>query len=264
MTSRTTFERTFGGGQVDIGLFALRLGLALLIGGLMGLERQFHRRMAGTRTHALVAAGAAAFVMTAPLIPGDPSAQGRIVSYVVSGVGFLGAGVIFKEGGQVQGLNTAASIWCAAAVGTLSGLGFPLYAAVTAAGVLIVNAALRPLAYKFRANVSEEAPQVESRYLFEFACQGPDESKLRKLLLIRTDRGQVGLHGLHSEENQPDSGRLVKAELRTVRRDDHSIEELAVRFSLEQAVNSVRWHLLPVAEEGLRETEFRAERAAGA
>ena len=67
--------------------------------------------------------GAAAFVMCGLLLDNDPSARGRIVSYVVSRVGFLGAGVIFKDGANVRGLNTAATIWCSAAIGALTGLG---------------------------------------------------------------------------------------------------------------------------------------------
>src|SRR6202023_3811215 len=101
--------------------FVLRLGAALLMGVCVGLERQWRQRMAGSRTNALVAAGAAAFVMCGLLIDNDPSARGRIVSYVVSGVGFLGAGVIFKDGANVRGLNTAATIWLSAAIGALSG-----------------------------------------------------------------------------------------------------------------------------------------------
>jgi uncharacterized membrane protein YhiD involved in acid resistance len=100
--------------------FAIRLLLALAMGATVGLERQLRQRMAGTRTNALVAAGAAAFVMCGLLLDNDPSARGRIVSYVVSGVGFLGAGVIFKDGASVRGLNTAATIWCSAAIGALS------------------------------------------------------------------------------------------------------------------------------------------------
>src|ERR1700677_2158258 len=103
--------------------FAIRLWLAIGMGAIVGLERQWRQRMAGTRTNALVAAGAAAFVMCGLLLDNDPSARGRIVSYIVSGVGFLGAGVIFKDGANVRGLNTAAPIWCPAAIGALSGLG---------------------------------------------------------------------------------------------------------------------------------------------
>jgi putative Mg2+ transporter-C (MgtC) family protein len=78
-------------------LFALRLMSALLLGALVGLERQWRQRMAGTRTNALVAAGAAAFVMCGLLLDNDSSARGRIVSYVVSGVGFLGARASFLK-----------------------------------------------------------------------------------------------------------------------------------------------------------------------
>ena len=87
--------------------FTVHLAEALLLGAIVGMERQWRQRMAGTRTNALVAAGASAFVMAGSLLENDPSAPGRIASYVVSGVGFLGAGVIFKEGGNVRGLNTA-------------------------------------------------------------------------------------------------------------------------------------------------------------
>lgn len=104
--------------------------------------------MAGTRTNALVAGGAAGFVTSGTLVPGDPAAQGRIVSFVVSGVGFLGAGVIFKESTQVRGLNTAATIWCSAVVGVVTALGYFHYAAIVMAGVLLANTALRPLAYR--------------------------------------------------------------------------------------------------------------------
>jgi putative Mg2+ transporter-C (MgtC) family protein len=127
--------------------FATRFAVALVFGALIGLERQWRHRMAGTRTNALVAGGAAAFVKSGTLVPGDPSAQGRIVSYVVSGVGFLGAGVIFKESTQVQGLNTAATIWCSAAVGVVTALGYVYYAAIVMSGVLLTNIALRPLPY---------------------------------------------------------------------------------------------------------------------
>jgi putative Mg2+ transporter-C (MgtC) family protein len=82
--------------------FSLHLLAAIVMGASVGLERQWRQRMAGPRTNALVSAGAAAFVMCGLLLDDDPSARGRIVSYVVSGVGFLGAGVIFKDGANWQ------------------------------------------------------------------------------------------------------------------------------------------------------------------
>src|SRR5208337_964246 len=119
--------------------FLIRLGAALLMGLSVGLERQWRQRMAGTRTNALVAAGAAAFVMCGFMVRDDSRGEGQIVSYVVSGVGFLGAGVIFKDAGSVRGLNTAATLWCSAAIGAISGLGRPLNALILAGAVLVTN-----------------------------------------------------------------------------------------------------------------------------
>jgi putative Mg2+ transporter-C (MgtC) family protein len=128
--------------------FLLRLGSALLLGTIVGLGRQWRQRMAGTRTNALVSIGASAFVMCAFLVRDTSRSEAQIVSYVVSGVGFLGAGVIFKDSGSVKGLNTAATIWCSAAIGATCGLGYLQYAATVAAVVLLTNTVLRPLAYR--------------------------------------------------------------------------------------------------------------------
>jgi putative Mg2+ transporter-C (MgtC) family protein len=103
----------------------LRLGAAVLMGAVVGLERQWRQRMAGTRTNALVVAGASAFVMCAFMVRDTSRSEAQIVSYVVSGVGFLGAGVIFKDSGSVRGLNTAATLWCSAAIGAISRVGEP-------------------------------------------------------------------------------------------------------------------------------------------
>ena len=106
------------------------------------------QRTAGTRTTALVAAGASAFVMAGLLLDGDPSGRGRIASYVVSGVGFRGADVISKDSGNVRGLNTAATIWCSAAIGGVTRLSAPPFALILAVGVIFTNTVLRLLAYR--------------------------------------------------------------------------------------------------------------------
>lgn len=96
---------------------------AFVFGGLIGLERQIRQRNAGLRTMVLVAVGAAAFVHLGNRLLGAEG-ETRIIAYVVSGIGFLGAGVIFKEGLSVRGLTTAASIWITAAIGIMIGIGF--------------------------------------------------------------------------------------------------------------------------------------------
>src|SRR5580698_3012369 len=101
---------------------ALRLTVALLLGSAIGFERQWHQKMAGLRTNALVALGACGFcVFSAMVGQGDPT---RVAAQVVTGIGFLGAGVILREGVNVHGLNTAATLWCSAMVGTFAGGGF--------------------------------------------------------------------------------------------------------------------------------------------
>jgi uncharacterized membrane protein YhiD involved in acid resistance len=123
---------------------AISLGMATLMGACIGFERQWRQRMAGLRTNTLVAIGAASFVIFEGLFPDDGSPT-RVAAQVVSGIGFLGAGIIFREGLHVTGLNTAATLWCSAAVGLLAGSGHPLHAALATAFVVLVNLTLRPL-----------------------------------------------------------------------------------------------------------------------
>jgi uncharacterized membrane protein YhiD involved in acid resistance len=118
--------------------------MATLMGACIGFERQWRQRMAGLRTNTLVAIGAASFVVFSGLFPGEDSPT-RMAAQVVSGIGFLGAGIIFREGLHVTGLNTAATLWCSAAVGLLAGSGHPLHAALATGFVVLVNLTLRPL-----------------------------------------------------------------------------------------------------------------------
>src|SRR5271169_6938526 len=106
--------------DASINQAAISLGMATLMGACIGFERQWRQRMAGLRTNTLVAIGAASFVVFESLFPDDESPT-RVAAQVVSGIGFLGAGIIFREGLQVTGLNTAATLWCSAAVGLLAG-----------------------------------------------------------------------------------------------------------------------------------------------
>jgi putative Mg2+ transporter-C (MgtC) family protein len=114
---------------------AINLGVATLLGAAIGFERQWRQRMAGLRTNTLVAIGAASFVIFESLFPDNVSPT-RVAAQVVSGIGFLGAGIIFREGLQVSGLNTAATLWCSAAVGLLAGSGKPVRASWSVGPIL--------------------------------------------------------------------------------------------------------------------------------
>jgi putative Mg2+ transporter-C (MgtC) family protein len=228
--------------------FALRLSSALLLGALVGLERQWRQRMAGTRTNALVAAGAAAFAMCGLLLDNDPSARGRIVSYVVSGVGFLGAGVIFKDGANVRGLNTAATIWCSAAIGALSGLGALNLALVLAASVLATNLVLRPLAYRLHPALPEPIP-VETLYQIKVLCKISRDARIRSLLLSTIRHLPVTLQSIHGEQDDANDRVQIRAGMTTAGRNNEAIEQVVMRLSIEDDVSSISWSITELAME---------------
>ncbi|ESK41197.1 MgtC/SapB family protein [Acinetobacter nectaris] len=124
----------------------ISLTTAFVLGGLIGFERQYRQRTAGLRTNVLVCLGAAAFVDTAMLLDNGSGAV-RVISYVVSGIGFLGAGVIMREGGNIQGLNTAATLWCSAAIGAAAGSDLILESIIVTLFILAANTLLRPIVH---------------------------------------------------------------------------------------------------------------------
>ena len=137
--------------------------------------------MAGLRTNTLVALGAAIFVAYSRVVF-DNEGSARIAAQVVSGIGFLGAGVIFKDGLNVRGLNTAATLWCSAAVGLLAGEGFALYGLVATVLVIGANTLLRPVVRAINRQplaLSEE----EQRYLITIDCRAGRMSDIRSQLV---------------------------------------------------------------------------------
>ncbi|WP_159918276.1 MgtC/SapB family protein [Pantoea sp. 18069] len=141
----------------------LRLGLAALLGGLLGWQREIHGKAAGIRTHMLVSMGAALIVLVAQQAGGDAADLSRVLQGLIAGVGFLGAGTILKgsrqgdDVGQVKGLTTAAGIWLTAAIGASAGIGKEVTAmlsTVLAFGVLSLVPLLAPAV---RAAASENA-----------------------------------------------------------------------------------------------------------
>ena len=129
---------------VSLGDTIVSLTAAFIFGGLIGLERQYRQRTAGLRTNVLVALGAAIFVDIANRLHGHEGAV-HVIAYVISGIGFLGAGVIMREAGGVRGLNTAATLWCSGAVGACAGADLIVEASMATAFVLAANTLLRPV-----------------------------------------------------------------------------------------------------------------------
>ncbi len=126
--------------------FIIRLFLALFAGLIIGFERQWQHKSAGLRTNALVAVGSALYVLLSIIITeqggGDVT---RIIGQVVTGIGFLCAGIIFKEGLSVHGLTTASTVWCCSAIGSLAAAGYYSETAIATLSILGINVLLRPL-----------------------------------------------------------------------------------------------------------------------
>ncbi|SIQ69641.1 putative Mg2+ transporter-C (MgtC) family protein [Janthinobacterium sp. TND4EL3] len=228
--------------------FALRVAAALTLGAMIGAERQLRQRMAGLRTNALVSVGASLFVMVS-VLEGDSAGHMRIAAQVVSGIGFLGAGVIMREGMTVRGLNTAATLWCSAAIGILCGLGFALEAAIGTGFVLIANLVLRHLAQRINAHGSEAGIETESIYRVTAVCEAEQEVQVRKLMLrLISGMPALMLQSLHSED-AAQAGRIeVRADLLTPVSSLGLLEQIVSQVSLEGSVSAVRWALVNNAE----------------
>lgn len=123
--------------QTDWVMIISRIGLAAVLGYLIGVERELHGKVVGTRTISLIVIGTALYVLMSPTIIGGDNS--RIIAQVVSGIGFLGAGIIFKDGDSVKGLTTAATVWCAAAVGGLCGFGMFAEAILGTIAIVTIN-----------------------------------------------------------------------------------------------------------------------------
>jgi putative Mg2+ transporter-C (MgtC) family protein len=220
--------------------FVLNIGAAFLMGAAIGLERQWRQHTAGLRTNTLVCVGAALFVSLSLLIP-DANSPTRIASYVVSGIGFLGGGVILREGLNVRGMNTAATLWCTAAVGALSGSGFPLHALLGTAVILSVHLFLRPLAHWVDSH-AKVAGDTEVVYRLRVVCQEKEEGLVRTILLRHVNSlSSMVIQGIATQGAGEPERAAVVAEIYSRGRDDRALENLMSRINIEPGVSAVSW-----------------------
>ena len=227
---------------------AVNLAVAASLGTGIGFERQWRHRMAGLRTNTLVAIGAASFVIFADLIP-DEASPTRVAAQVVSGIGFLGAGIIFREGLQVTGLNTAATLWCAAAVGGLAGSGHPAHATLAAGFVILVNLLLRPLVRLVnRAPIAQL--ETDFQYKVRAVCRNPEEAHIRALLLQDAAAGPLSLRQLDSVDIEHTGHVEVSAHLKAHAPSDAVLEQLVGRLSLEPTVSAASWQVEHAIDQG--------------
>ena len=217
---------------------AFNLIVAVLLGGAIGFERQWRQRLAGLRTNTLVSLGAAIFVVFESQF--TDTSPTRVAAQVVTGIGFLGAGVIWKEGVNVRGLNTAATLWCSCAVGLLAGAGHWSRAILAAGLVAGVNLVLRPLVRLINRQPLETA-EIETSYIVTVTCRAHEEAQIRALLVQGFGVSDLHLRELESTDIEGTDRVAVNATLTSEKRREIALEYIVGRLSLEPSVTAARW-----------------------
>ncbi|QJP12541.1 MgtC/SapB family protein [Starkeya sp. ORNL1] len=174
------------------------LVVAFVLGTAIGAERQYRQRTAGLRTNVLVAVGACQFVDMGIHLGGADSAV-RIIANVVTGIGFLGAGVIMKEGTNIRGLNTAATLWCSAAVGACAGADLVAQAVLLTVFVLAGNTMLRPLIDALERLPRDEAA-TEATYEVGIVVPAAGAPEAQGILVARLDAAQFPVDDIETLE----------------------------------------------------------------
>lgn len=233
---------------LDLGV---RIVIAVALGALIGLERQWRLRTAGIRTNALVSVGSALFVILGAIGIGDsPVADPtRVAAQVVSGIGFLGAGVILRDGFNIRGLTTAATLWCAAAVGSLAGAGLPVVAVAGCAAIVATNTLLRPLSKLVNrrmhpvdeTSAPAEDDDVPTDYVLEVVTTEKSEPRVRALVLHAVDRPEFTLRSLRIRPGKTSRVRVLAGVSALRPGDTNGLEVAVQRLSLDPKVISSRW-----------------------
>ncbi|MCX5571774.1 MgtC/SapB family protein [Kaistia nematophila] len=214
------------------------LAAAFIFGTLVGVERQYRQRTAGLRTNVLVAVGAAAFVDLAMAITG-PAEATRVISYVVSGVGFLGAGAIMREGMNVRGLNTAATLWCSAAIGACAGADMIAHAALVTVFVIAGNTLLRPLANAInRKPLDEEAS--EATYEVTVTVRAGELPRLRTLVADMLEKAHYPAGDLEAHDRGEDLAEIVATLVNTAV-NPNEMDAVARRIERLAGVTHASW-----------------------
>ncbi|MCX6471933.1 MAG: MgtC/SapB family protein [Corynebacteriales bacterium] len=223
----------------------LRLACGVGLGTIIGFERQYRARMAGLRTNALVAAGSTLFVLlSAHGFSGGTADPTRVAAQIVSGIGFLGAGVILRDGLNVRGLNTAATLWCSAAVGALSGAGLYSVALAGTVAVVTVNVVLRWIGRTVDRHPDSGDEQPTS-YAMTVATERANAVGLRAALVGELSSTDAQLRSVTTTDMAGSPSRVeIRAVVDYAHRGDRHMVSALHRMSGDESVSDVRWDCL--------------------
>lgn len=240
---------------MDTKTFIIRIIICFILSASVGIERQYRHRMVGLRTNVLVSLGAFMFMCISFGI--ETSDRTRIAAQIVSGIGFLGAGIILRDGNRVKGLNTAATLWCVAAIGVLCSSGLLLEAITGTLLVLFSNILLRSFAQKImdktRGNLKEEC-------IIKISCEKKIEGFVRTTLTKLIDKNNFNIQSLERNYIDKDEVKL-KAIIVTTRVDD--IENIINKISVEPGVSSISWKHQKCISDNLDDESLEIEEEEG-
>lgn len=210
--------------------FLINICMSFLLSLLIGLERQWRRRAIGLRTNVLVCIGS--FLFVAFSMEKNTTDLTRVAAQVVSGIGFLGAGVILRDGTNIRGLNTAATLWCNAAIGVLCAGGLLIEAITGTAFILFSNIILRFFTNKFSKN-----KQKYTDYNFNIVCKKDNEIKIKGLINQVINKKDITLGDLSTHKNEDNITILLS--VTSDSNNEYIVDKLLNRLTMEPSVLSL-------------------------
>lgn len=218
---------------MDLRTFIIRITVCFILSILIGLERQWRHRMVGLRTNVLVCIGSFLFVyLSFGIVNPDKT---RIAAQVVSGIGFLGAGVIIRNGNKIKGLNTAATLWCVSAIGVLCAAGLLIEAFIGTLFVLLSNIILRIVSLKIMDKVKV---QDKEKYTIFISCDKRKEEDVRLRIIKLMNKHALVLNSLERNEITEEE---IKLKMVVITETSNKVELIINSLSAEAGISAIVW-----------------------
>ena len=214
---------------MDLKIFIIRILFCFILSILVGLERQYRHKTVGLRTNVLVSLGAFMFVsMSFNTVTSDTT---RIAAQVVSGIGFLGAGIILKDGNRVKGLNTAATLWCVSAIGILTASGMIIEATIGTSFILISNILLRIISNKIMDKI-----KTNESCILDIKCETNEEKTIKNLIIRLTNKYNLNIKKF---EKFKTSDEEINLKVNIISSDKVYFDEIAKVITTSSNINSL-------------------------
>lgn len=214
---------------MDIKTYIIRIFICFILSILVGLERQYRHKTVGLRTNVLVSLGSFMFVSASfNFLESDNT---RIAAQVVSGIGFLGAGVILRDGNRIKGLNTAATLWCVAAIGVLTALGMQFEATIGTIFILMSNIVLRLISHKIMNKI-----KTHENYIIDIFCYKEEEKSIRSLIIKLVNKYNLTMKGF---ERINVNNSQVNLKINIISNDKFYFDEIAKYITISSNIDSI-------------------------